>query len=207
MSRLPHLAIFSFAAAVHLLLFSICPVSGRIYRTNDPVVIEGVTLYFLQFKRYVTTLSILCQLTIIWCSWRCDPAPSQIEISAILRRSRWCMQSIRTLVSLTSSSQIFRSDRMLISTSRPAASRMSMMLRPIPRPRLGSRLLPVVMDHPHHLNVLAQLLAYSVDPLPTRILGRLSWVYENFMQNRATNYELFVGEFLYFPGGSEECRK
>ncbi|EFX79657.1 hypothetical protein DAPPUDRAFT_104231 [Daphnia pulex] len=40
MARLPHLAFFSFAA-VHLLLFSICcPVSGRIYRTNDAVVIE-----------------------------------------------------------------------------------------------------------------------------------------------------------------------
>ncbi|XP_046459628.1 trypsin-like [Daphnia pulex] len=40
MSRLPHLAIFFFAASVHLLLFSICPVSSRIYRTNDAVVIE-----------------------------------------------------------------------------------------------------------------------------------------------------------------------
>ncbi|XP_046459627.1 trypsin-like [Daphnia pulex] len=40
MSRLQHLTLFSFAA-VHLLLFSICPsVSGRIYQTNDAVVIE-----------------------------------------------------------------------------------------------------------------------------------------------------------------------
>jgi hypothetical protein len=41
MARLPQLAVFSFAA-IHLLLFSICPVSsGRIYRTNDAVVVEG----------------------------------------------------------------------------------------------------------------------------------------------------------------------
>nr|CAH0107901.1 unnamed protein product [Daphnia galeata] len=39
MSRLPHFALF-FSAAVHLLLFSICPVSSRIYETNDAVVIE-----------------------------------------------------------------------------------------------------------------------------------------------------------------------
>ncbi|XP_046645978.1 chymotrypsinogen A-like isoform X3 [Daphnia pulicaria] len=40
MARLPQLAVFSFAA-LHLLLFSICPVSSsRIYRTSDAVVIE-----------------------------------------------------------------------------------------------------------------------------------------------------------------------
>ncbi|XP_046459623.1 chymotrypsinogen B-like [Daphnia pulex] len=40
MARLQHLSLFSFAA-VHLLLFSICPsVSGRIYRTSDAIVIE-----------------------------------------------------------------------------------------------------------------------------------------------------------------------
>ncbi|XP_046459622.1 serine protease 41-like [Daphnia pulex] len=39
MSRLQHLTLFSFAA-VHLLLFSICPVSGRIYRTKDAIVID-----------------------------------------------------------------------------------------------------------------------------------------------------------------------
>jgi hypothetical protein len=40
-ARLPHLAVYSFAA-IHLLLFSICSVSsGHIYRTNDAVVVEG----------------------------------------------------------------------------------------------------------------------------------------------------------------------
>ncbi|EFX79661.1 hypothetical protein DAPPUDRAFT_244721 [Daphnia pulex] len=39
MARLQPLAVFSFAA-VHLLLFSICPVSSRIYETNDAVIIE-----------------------------------------------------------------------------------------------------------------------------------------------------------------------
>jgi hypothetical protein len=46
MARLPQLAVFSFAA-LHLLLFSICPVSSsRIYRTSDAVVIEGSTNSF-----------------------------------------------------------------------------------------------------------------------------------------------------------------
>jgi hypothetical protein len=40
MARLQHFALFSWAA-VHLLLFSICPVSSRIYQTSDAVVIEG----------------------------------------------------------------------------------------------------------------------------------------------------------------------
>jgi hypothetical protein len=40
MFQLPRFAIF-LLAAVHLLLFSICPVSSRIYRTKDAVVIEG----------------------------------------------------------------------------------------------------------------------------------------------------------------------
>jgi hypothetical protein len=42
MSRLPHFAL-SLLAAIHLLVFSICPVSSRIYETNDAIVIEGST--------------------------------------------------------------------------------------------------------------------------------------------------------------------
>jgi hypothetical protein len=52
MSRLQHLTVFS-VAAVHLLLFSICPVSSRIYRTNDAVVIEGSAAYIL-IKMFVS---------------------------------------------------------------------------------------------------------------------------------------------------------
>jgi hypothetical protein len=42
----PHSAVFYFAVG-HLLLFSsICPVSSRIYETNDAVIIEGSTIQF-----------------------------------------------------------------------------------------------------------------------------------------------------------------
>jgi hypothetical protein len=50
MARLPQLAVFSLFAAIHLLLFSICPASGRIYRTNDAVVIEGSVIYNIHSK-------------------------------------------------------------------------------------------------------------------------------------------------------------
>ena len=47
MSRLPQFAIF-YLAAGHL-LFSICPVSSRIYRTKDAVVIEGSAIFLILF--------------------------------------------------------------------------------------------------------------------------------------------------------------
>ncbi len=101
-------------------------------------------------------------------------APLPWEISAIPQRTRWCMQSIRTLVSCPSRTQIFRSG-LIRSTSRPAASLMPMMFQQLPL-NPGSRILPVVRDLMHHLNVKTQRLASSVDPKPWRIPGRLSWV-------------------------------
>ncbi|EFX79662.1 hypothetical protein DAPPUDRAFT_244720 [Daphnia pulex] len=62
MARLPqHLAVF-LLAVVHLLLFSICPVSSFIYRTKDAVVMEGLTIVGL--KR-TTSYPVFCGGSII----------------------------------------------------------------------------------------------------------------------------------------------
>ncbi len=70
MSQLQHLTLFSFAA-LHLLLFSICPVSSsRIYRTKDAVVIEGSTnsfsnLIFANFRMKLFSVIFLRNIDIL----------------------------------------------------------------------------------------------------------------------------------------------
>ncbi len=132
--------------------------------------------------------------------WNRLLAPLPWEISAILHRTRWCMQSIRTLVSCPSRTQIFSSGPFR-STSLPAASLMPMMLQQLPL-NPGSRMLPVVRDLLHCLNVKTQRLASSVDPKPNGILGRLSWVCHNrtYTTERRLTICLLVNEFILQVG-------